>query len=56
MPVLLIAGEKAALLPSKKTAIRLKSIVSHTKVHILKDIGHVIINQTDKILSFLTSD
>lgn len=38
---------------SVKTAERLKSLFPNTDVHILKDTGHVIINQFSVIKKFL---
>ncbi len=53
MPVLLMAGEKDALLQSEKTAERLKMRLTNVQVKMIKDCGHVVINVTDDIIKFL---
>jgi len=55
MPVLLIAGEKDALLPSKKTAARLESLLPRLTVHLLPGSGHVILDQAGSVADFLTA-
>ena len=54
MPVLLIAGEKDALLHSEKTATRLKALLPQLQVDLRPNVGHVILNAADAILAFLS--
>ena len=53
MPVLLIVGEKDALLPSKKTAARLSRLLPDLTAVVLPDKGHVLINFAPQIMEFL---
>ncbi len=53
MPVMLIVGEKDALLPSKKTAVRLRSLLPDLTAMVLPDRGHVLINFAHQIMDFL---
>lgn len=53
MPVLFIGGEKDALLPSKKTADRLKRLLPKVITKVIKNNGHVVFDVTEDILSFL---
>lgn len=53
MPTLLIVGKKDALLPSIKTAERLKILLPNLKEQILQNKGHVLINMSEEILAFL---
>lgn len=53
MPVMLIVGEKDALLPSKKTAARLRNLLPDLKAMVLPDRGHVLINFAPQIMDFL---
>lgn len=52
-PIQFFGGECDSLMDSVKTAERLKSLFPNTDVHILKDTGHVIINQFSVIKKFL---
>ena len=49
-------GAKDALLDSRKSADRLKRLLSHTQVNLLESVGHVIIDQGYKICEFHKSD
>jgi pimeloyl-ACP methyl ester carboxylesterase len=53
MPVLLLAGEKDALLDSKKSVGRAEKLISDVSIRLLENTGHVLINQADQILQFL---
>lgn len=53
MPVMLIVGEKDALLPSKKTATRLRGLLPDLTAMVLPDRGHVLINFAPQIMEFL---
>ena len=55
MPVLLIAGEKDALLPSKATASRLETLLPDLTVDLLPDTGHVLIGFERGVMEFLVS-
>jgi len=54
-PTLFIGGENDCFYDSRKTASRLKENMDNVKCLVLKDTGHVIINQTNNILQFLKS-
>lgn len=53
MPVMYIAGGKDVTVHADKTADRLKNIIPHTKISLIKDNGHVIYNAMDRIMPFL---
>ena len=55
MPVLLIVGAKDALLPSRKTARRLSGLLPHAEVVLLPESGHVLIDQSKRVMRFLSS-
>ena len=54
MPVLLIVGGKDTLLDSKETIKRVKKLIPHADVKLLRDAGHVLINLACEISAFLT--
>jgi pimeloyl-ACP methyl ester carboxylesterase len=54
-PTLFIGGENDCFYDSRKTASRLKENMDNVKCLVLKDTGHVVINQTNNILQFLKS-
>ena len=53
MPVMYIAGEDDQLTNAPKCAIRLKKLLPHPTVYVLKNTGHVIYNVLDKVIPFL---
>lgn len=53
MPVALFVGGKDIMFYSEKTANRLKSLASHSKINLIPDEGHSIVNQGDAIREFL---
>lgn len=53
MPVLFMGGEHDALLPTVKTAARLKKLLPHAETIVIKNRGHVIFNILDDIFKFL---
>jgi pimeloyl-ACP methyl ester carboxylesterase len=53
MPVLYIAGDKDSLLPTKKNAARLKSLVPHAKIRVLAGKPHALIGLADEVASFI---
>jgi pimeloyl-ACP methyl ester carboxylesterase len=55
-PIQFFGGECDALINSVKTAERLKKLVPHSDIHILKDTGHAIIDQFSVVKDFLTSN
>lgn len=55
LPVLLIAGEKDALLPSRQTADRLKRILPNVEILLLPDAGHTLLGFDQQIMSFLSA-
>ncbi|MFC2032684.1 alpha/beta fold hydrolase [Chloroflexota bacterium] len=55
MPILLIAGELDAVIPSNKVAERMTRLVPNVTVKILPEMGHVLYNLAAEITSFLTA-
>ncbi len=53
MPVLYIAGENDQLTNAPKCEIRLRKILPHAGIVILKNRGHVIYNVLDRVIPFL---
>ncbi|GAA1823083.1 alpha/beta hydrolase [Luedemannella flava] len=53
MPVLVIAGERDAMLDSRDTARRLAGTVPHADVRVLPGVGHSIVGQRDAVLAHL---
>ncbi len=56
MPIVLFVGEKDIMFHSAETAKRLGNILPHAKINVLPGAGHVLINLTDKIIAFLTTN
>ncbi|MGI1658305.1 MAG: alpha/beta fold hydrolase [Desulfitobacterium sp.] len=54
MPILIICGEYDQLIPAKKSISRLKQLAPQTESVLLPNTGHVVINQAERILDFLT--
>jgi pimeloyl-ACP methyl ester carboxylesterase len=55
-PIQFFGGDHDALIDSAKTGERLKRLVPHADIHILKDTGHVIIDQFPVVKDFLLSN
>jgi pimeloyl-ACP methyl ester carboxylesterase len=55
MPTLLIAGAEDCFYVSEKTAIRLQKLLPHFKANVLPETGHVLLNTTPQVMSFLTA-
>ncbi|PZF97930.1 alpha/beta fold hydrolase [Micromonospora deserti] len=53
MPVLVIAGERDAMLDSQDTARRLAGAVPHAAVHLLPGVGHSVVGQSEPVLAHL---
>jgi pimeloyl-ACP methyl ester carboxylesterase len=53
MPVLVIAGERDAMLDSPDTARRLAGAVPHASVHVLAGVGHSVVGQGTAVLAHL---
>lgn len=53
MPILLIAGEKDALLQSQKTIARASKLFAQVIIELIPGAGHVLINLTERIIPFL---
>jgi alpha-beta hydrolase superfamily lysophospholipase len=53
MPVLLLGGARDALRDSEKIAARMQQLVLHLTAIIIPDAGHVLLNTTAPIMSFL---
>jgi len=55
-PVQFFGGKCDSLLDSMKTGARFSKLLPHSDIHILKDTGHVIINQFPVVKAFLLSN
>lgn len=55
VPVQFFGGDHDALIDSVKTGERIKKLLPHSEIHILKDTGHAIIDQFPAIKDFLIS-
>lgn len=53
MPVYLLFGDSDQLIPANLSTERLRKSARHAKIELLTDTGHLILNQTDKIMGFL---
>ncbi|MEV4416550.1 alpha/beta fold hydrolase [Catellatospora sp. NPDC049609] len=53
VPMLVIAGDRDAMLDSRDTARRLAAAVPHATVHLLPGVGHSVVGQTEPILAHL---
>jgi pimeloyl-ACP methyl ester carboxylesterase len=53
MPVALYVGRKDVMIHSEKSANRLGNLLTHAKINILPEAGHVLVNLQDKINAFL---
>ncbi|GED72185.1 Ndr family protein [Brevibacillus reuszeri] len=56
IPILLLAGEQDVMLHSKKTVERLSSLLPHANATLLADCGHVLMNQSTRIMPFLLNE
>ncbi len=56
LPILFFGGENDCFYDSKKTAVQLKNQTANSTTFILENTGHVVINQTQKILQFLSKN
>lgn len=56
MPTLLLGGGKDALRDLDRIATRMRKFVTHMQVTIMPEAGHVLLNTTDRVLSFLLND
>lgn len=54
MPILMFFGDSDQLIHAEKSIKHLKLAAPHAKIEVLPDTGHLIVNQTDKIIHFLT--
>jgi pimeloyl-ACP methyl ester carboxylesterase len=54
MPILIICGEHDQLIPGKKSISRLKQVAQQAETELLPNTGHVVINQAERIIRFLT--
>lgn len=53
-PLLYIAGRKDALLNTTKSARRLKGAVPGAEIHIIENMGHVVLDQGNRIAAFVS--
>lgn len=53
MPLFYLAGENDATVDARKTADKIKKLIPHAEVEIIKGSGHVIYNTMDKVIPFL---
>ncbi|MFB8281482.1 alpha/beta fold hydrolase [Nocardia colli] len=56
MPMLVIVGARDVMLDSAVTADRVRRCAPDATVHVLPDVGHAILGQTDTISQFLLED
>lgn len=56
MPTFLIVGENDALLPSEKTANRLKKLMNKIEIKMIKGGGHVVVDSIDDIIDFMNKN
>lgn len=56
MPVLFMAGEKDVTMDASKAAKRLSSAAPNVTIDLVKDCGHVIFNQAERIMDFLKKE
>lgn len=54
VPIQYFGGDCDSLLDTASAAERLHRLVPSADIHVLKDTGHVILDQTDKIITFLS--
>lgn len=55
IPLMMIVGEKDAMLHSEKSIARLSRLLPTANINLLPDYGHVLFNLTSRILPFLLS-
>ncbi|MCY7483763.1 alpha/beta fold hydrolase [Paenibacillus alvei] len=53
MPILMLFGDSDQLIPASKSMNRIKQFAPQAEIELLPDTGHLIVNQTDRILQFL---
>ncbi|MBO4271039.1 alpha/beta fold hydrolase [Microbispora triticiradicis] len=53
MPVLVIAGDRDAMIDSRQTARRVRKSVPHATVRLLPQVGHAVFGQAEPIAEFL---
>ncbi|MFE9583117.1 alpha/beta fold hydrolase [Nocardia sp. NPDC006044] len=56
MPTLVIVGARDVMLDSAATAERVRRCVPQATVHVLPDVGHAILGQTDTVANFLLDE
>lgn len=56
MPILMLFGDSDQLIPASRSINRLKQFAQKAKIELLPGIGHLIVNQTDRILKFLKNN
>lgn len=56
MPILFVAGEKDAMLDAIGAAQRLEILLPHTEIHLLHDVGHMVLNGPAFIIPFLMKE
>ena len=54
MPILMLFGDSDQLIPADQSIKHLKEFAPHAEIELLPDTGHLIVNQTERILKFLT--
>lgn len=55
MPVMMLLGERDALINSRKTAGRSARLLPHAHITILDGAGHALINMQDRVIAYLLS-
>lgn len=56
MPILMLFGDSDQLIPAKKSIKRLQTFSKQAKIELLTDKGHLIVNQSNRILKFLKNN
>ncbi len=56
MPILMLFGDCDQLIPAKKSIQRLSQFAQQAKIELLPAIGHLIVNQADRVIKFLKNN
>ena len=56
MPILMLFGDSDQLIPAKKSIKHLQEFSKQSKIELLPDTGHLIVNQANRILKFLKNN
>jgi len=56
MPILMLFGDSDQLIPADKSIKRLKQFAQQTKIELLPNTGHLIVNQAELVIKFLNQE